>query len=230
MTRKIAINQPAYLPWLGYFERISRSDHYVILDHVQFEKNSMVNRNKIRTANGWQWLTVPVRTSGKFGELAITDVEIENSVKWPKKHWNSIFLNYKKAPFFNLYSDYLNECYQKKWERLCDLLLDQHDFFSQALGLNVSTVRSTEMSLKSTKSDLVLDICRDLKADAYLSGAHGRDYLDESAFRQNGIEVSYQDYAHPEYSQMHGEFISHLSVLDLLFNCGPDSLHVLQNG
>jgi hypothetical protein len=139
---RLSINQPAYLPWLGYFNRIAISDMHVVLDQVQFEKNSAVNRNKIRTANGWNWLTVPVRTKGKFGELAINSVEIDNTSNWADKHWKAICHSYGKSPYFGRYAPYLEQLYQRPWTRLVDLMdAINHYFIDEVLALATLEVR-----------------------------------------------------------------------------------------
>ena len=223
----VSINQPAYLPWLGYFDRIAKSDKHVVLDHVQFEKNSMVNRNKIKTANGWCWLTIPLKTAGQFGDLAINKVQINNSQNWQKKHWNSIYFNYKKSPFFERYAEQFESFYQQKWDTLGAALKWQLSFFLEALGISTPVVYSSDADYQLTKSELVLEICQAHQASTYLSGPFGRDYLDHQAFVQQEIEVRFQDYNHPAYQQLHGDFISHLSVLDLLCNHGVRSKEIL---
>jgi hypothetical protein len=225
----ISINQPAYLPWLGYFERISNSDYHVVLDHVQFEKNSMINRNKIQTANGSLILTVPIQTSGGFGQLTINNLTISEQKKWQKKHWQSIYFSYKKAPFFEKYHDELALFYQQPWLKLNDLLKAQLRFFVKALGINTTISFSSEVNWQRTKSDLVLEICQKYDADHYISGTLGRNYLNLDTFVQANVSVEYQDYKHPYYQQFKEEFSSHLSVLDLLLHHGDKSLKILRN-
>src|SRR5438477_413092 len=118
----VTIMQPAYLPWLGYFDRIARSDLCIVLDHVQFEKNSFTNRNKLRIAKGWTWLTVPLRTSGRFGSLAINALETSPRPDWRRKHWDTIRFNYAKAPYFKAHAAYLEGAYAQEWPYLCPLL------------------------------------------------------------------------------------------------------------
>ena len=223
----ISINQPAYLPWLGYFERIYNSDIHIVLDHVQFEKNSMINRNKIKTAQGWCWLTIPLNTSKKFGNLALNQITVNNTEKWQKKHWNSIFFNYKKTPYFYNYSDQLEVFYNTKWEKLEDILRWQLNFFLSALSLKTKIVYSSEQAYQSKKSNLVLDICLKNQATCYLSGPFGKNYLNEEDFINAGISLKYQQYEHPQYKQLTGTFQSHLSTLDLLCNHGSKSIKIL---
>ena len=223
----ISINQPAYLPWLGYFERIARSDIHVVLDHVQFEKNGFTNRNKIRVKEGTAWLTIPLATKGKFGNLEIQSLEFAQEDKWLKKHWASLKMNYIKAPYFDQLGASYEGIYSREWSCFMPFvrtLLTQH---LSDLGINTPLVFSSEMEITGHKSDLVLNICKSLSAKSYLSGSQGRGYIDEKAFLDSGIFLQYQDYQHPTYKQAWAGFESHLGILDLLFNHGPDSLQIL---
>src|SRR5207249_4338568 len=132
----VSINQPAYLPWLGYFHRIAVSDAHVVLDHVQFEKNSFTNRNKVRTREGWCWLTVPVKTAGKFGALPINEVRIANENLWASKHWATLMLNYSKAPFFNQHAEFFEDIYTRRWEKLADLAREITEYMLNAFGIH----------------------------------------------------------------------------------------------
>ena len=226
----VSINQPAYLPWLGYFHRIATSDVHVMLDHVQFEKNSFTNRNKVRTADGWCWLTVPVKTKGRFGDLAIRTVEIDNSTDWRARHWKTIRQSYRRAPHFEEHAPFFEQVYRREWTLLADLLRETTGYLLRALGITTRLLVSSDMSPQGAKDELVLDLCRKASADLYLSGALGRDYLRKELFEGAGIKVLFQDYRHPMYPQQYGEFIPHLSVVDLLFHCGGQSLDILMEG
>lgn len=227
----VSINQPAYLPWLGYFNRIQASDLHIVLDHVQFEKNSYTNRNKIRTAQGWTWLTVPLKTKGRFGKLAINELEIDAERGWPAKHWNTLRQNYGKAPHFAEHARFFEELYARPWDRLAGLLGAATGYLLER-GLRIRTplLHSSGMRVDGHKSDLVLNLCRAAGAKVYLSGPLGRDYLDEEAFRQAGIEVRYHEYVHPAYAQAYPGFEPAMSAVDLLFNHGPDSARILTTG
>jgi hypothetical protein len=225
----VSINQPAYLPWLGYFHRIAVSDLHIVLDHVQFEKNSFTNRNKIRTKESWQWLTVPLRTKGHFGNLGINHVEIEGTSNWAKKHWAAISQNYDKALFFAPHASFFEQVFQHPWTRLNDLLWETTAYLLQAFGIRTPLRRSSEMDSQGHKDELVLDLCRKAGATHYLSGALGRDYLREPLFAEAGIRVSYQAYRHPQYTQLQGGFEPFMGAMDLLFNHGPDSLAIILN-
>lgn len=226
----ISINQPAYIPWLGYFDRIHRSSVHVVLDHVQFEKNSMTNRNKIKTRDGWCWLTVPVRTKGSFGGLPISGVEITSQSNWQKKHFNSLCASYGKAPFFSENIDFFEYLLLKnKWTSLNALVREVTNHVLVQLNINTRVMYSSEMDLRLTKGDLVLEICEKLGASSYLSGPFGRDYLDLPAFAAREVDVMFHDYEHPVYEQLNGDFVSHLSIVDLLFNQGGRSLAILSS-
>jgi len=225
---RVSINQPAFFPWLGYFHRIAISDKHVVLDHVQFEKNSYVNRNKIKTPNGGLWVTVPLITSGKFGDLAINKIEVANISSWQKKIIESVKQFYRKAPYFNDYFPFLEDTfYNHEWVQLNDLMKHLNQYFLQALDINTPIVYSTDMNVDGAKSDLVLKHCQALNCSTYISGPFGKDYLDKEAFSQNNIDVIYHEYQHPVYPQLHGDFIPNLSVVDLLMNCGTESKEIL---
>ena len=218
--------QPNYLPWLGFFHKVSLSDKFIFVDTVQYEKKGVTNRNKIKTANGEQWLTVPVLTKGKF-EQKVNEIEINNAEQWPKKHWKSIELNYRKAPYFSQYSQFFEEVYQKKWGKLSELneTIIRHIF--NVLGIKVEIFKASDINPVGEKTMLLIDICRKVGADTYLSGRGAMKYVDEGLFRQNGLNHMFQDFQHPVYKQLHSEFIPNISIIDLLFNHGPESLDIV---
>lgn len=226
----VSINQPAYLPWLGYFERIARSDLHVVLDHVQFEKNSFTNRNKIPTQSGTTWLTVPVVTKGQFGDLHIDRLQIQRQLPWGRKHWANLRQTYLKAAHFKDHADFFEDCYQRDWEYLLPLTNHITGYLLKQFGIPTPLVFSSDLKLESSKSELVFDICDSQKTTTYLSGAMGKDYLDSTPFHEAGIDVVFQDYVHPTYSQFpKSEFTPYLGAIDLLFHHGPDSLDILLN-
>lgn len=226
----VSINQPAYLPWTGYFHRIAASDVHVVLDHVQFEKNSFTNRNKIRTREGWTWLTVPVKTKGRFGDLSIAELEIDDTLPWRRKHWAGLKLNYGKSLHFAEHAEYLQGVYDTPWGHLGELTRDMLLYQLKAFGISTPLYFSSEMGLTQQKSELVLEICQRLEADEYLSGPLGRQYLDEAAFSSSGIDVSYDDYTQPVYGQAFPGFEPYMAAVDLLFNEGPAAGRILATG
>tara|TARA_B100001248_G_C27376498_1_gene454559 strand:+ start:1282 stop:1965 length:684 start_codon:yes stop_codon:yes gene_type:complete len=225
---KLSINQPAYIPWLGFFNRIYKSDIFVILDHVEFEKNSMINRNKIKTNKGPLMLTVPLKTKGKFQNLAINNIEIDNRSNWQRKHFNSICQSYSKSKFFYKYYEFLENIYFKKWDKLIDLVNQLNLFILEELKIETKILYSSQLSLNTKKSQLILDICKKFNAKTYLSGPFGKDYLDLNKFESSEIKVEFHEYKQLNYDQLYGDFESHLSIIDLLFNCGPKSVDIIK--
>ena len=227
----ISINQPAYLPWLGYFDRIARSDLHVVLDDVPIEqrtRTAFTNRNRIRSEAGWSWLTVPLKTAG-LGQPHICEVEIDNALPWAMKHRRSIEHRYARCRHVEACRPLLALSYDKPWRRLNDLLNHQTAWLLDALALRTPLVYASETTVPGAKSERILNICRHHGATVYLSGALGRGYLDAAAFDQAGIEIRYHDYRHPVYPQLHPGFEPFMSVIDLLYNCGPDSLAILHD-
>ena len=223
-----AIHQPQYLPWLGYFDKIDKSDVFVFLDDTQFKKNEWQNRNKIKGAQGWQWLTVPVVHD--FGQ-EIRHTPIVSKVRWARKHAQALRTNYGKAEHFNEHFALFEEAYERSWGFLGELNMFSVERLCQALGIDVEFVRSSELpGEKAVATEALVQICKEVGADTYLSGVGGRDYLVESLFTDEGIRLIYQEFHHPTYPQRYGEFISHLSVVDALFNCGPDALEIIRQG
>lgn len=217
----LSAHQIAYLPWLGYFDKISRAELFCLFDSVQLEDAGFENRNQIKTANGPQWLTVPVR---RGRDIPANEVLICNDQGWQRKHWRSIELAYSKAPFFEMCADGIRRFYREPWEKLADLNLAMLLHFTAQLGIETPIVRASDHDFTGEKSALVLDMCLKLKADAYIFGAKGRDYADLEAFEKAGVTVSFQDFQQPEYSQLHGPFVPNMSALDALFNLGPGLL------
>lgn len=223
----VSIHQPAYLPWLGYFHRIAMSDAHIILDHVQFEKNSFTNRNKVRTADGWCWLTVPVKTAGKFGNLPINEIEVANDPSWAARHWETLRQNYSRAPFFAEHSPFFRNLYDNAWPKLAELTAASSGYLLNVFGISTKLYVSSQMKVPGRKDELVLNLCREVGASTYVSGPLGRDYLREELFQQHGIAVQYDDYRHPTYPQTYPGFEPNLAAIDLLFNAGPASREIL---
>lgn len=223
---QIAVLQPSFIPWLGYFDQIARTDAFVFLDDVQYTRRDWRNRNRIRTPSGWMWLTVPVQTRGKFDQ-SLLETRIDHSTDWRTKHLQALRHNYARAPYFDLVFPELENTYKKDSAMLVDFCLEMLAVINKMLGLQPVTHRSSELNIEGQKADKILSICKALNADEYLTGDLARDYLDASEFGSQNISLKYQNYVHPEYRQHHPEFYSHLSVVDLLFNEGPDSLKIL---
>ncbi len=225
----ISINQPAYLPWLGYFNRIVKSDLHIVLDHVQFEKNSFINRNKILLDGKPLWLTLPILTKGHFNDLRIEDLLIDSKINWEKKHLSSIMQAYSKSSHWIEFKDELEIIYSKNTDSLSNILDDSLKFFMKYLKIETPIEYSSKYDFRARKSDLVLEICQRFQARYYLSGPLGRNYLELTKFQDCGIEILFDDYVHPIYPQKSENFIPYLSTLDLIANCGKESLRVLTN-
>lgn len=222
----VSINQPCYLPWLGYFHRVSISDIHIVLDSVQFEKNSFTNRNLIRTKQGSCWLTVPVKTKGQFGALAIHKLAISDD-RWRTKHSRTVQFNYAKAPYFLDHAPFIDRIYGRSWSKLNELMREMTDYFLKTMEIHTKIMYSSEMNISGKSSDLLLNLCMAVKAKTYISGALGREYLQLEIFNDAGIKVLFQDYVHPTYQQAFRGFEPNMAALDLLFNCGPKSLEIL---
>lgn len=218
----VAVHQPQYLPWIGYFDKMLRSDVFCYLDNVQFKKNEWQNRNRIKTAQGWQWLTVPV--SYRFPQR-INEVRIDADPGWRKKHLQSLVSNYGKAPFFKEHLPFFKEAYGCEWELVSDLNLFMIEYIRRMLGLaEKPNVLASDFELSDDPNDRLIDICKELGADTYLAGRGSAGYMDFNRFKAAGIRVIVQNFRHPDYPQRFGPFVPGLSIVDLLFNCGPESL------
>lgn len=223
----ITIMQPAYLPWLGYFDRIAQSDIFIELDHVQIERNtktSFTYRNKIRTNNGWCWLSIPLK---RTGSEIINSIEIDNSKKWMRKHWMSIVNNYNRSPYFCDYKDEMEFLYNVQSENLIEILDKFFDFFIEKFQIKTKRIKSSSLGIGSKKNQLVVDLCKAVGATTYLSGPFGRDYLDLELFNKDNIDVKWHDFEHPVYPQTYEGFEPYMSALDLLFNVGDSSMDYL---
>lgn len=226
---RCVIMQPTYLPWLGYFDLIDQSDVFVLLDTVQFEKQSWQQRNRVKTPQGVTYLTVPVLQDL---DNRIRDVEINPRVDWRRKHWATIEQSYSRACHFAEFAATLRGIYTTEWNSLADLNITLIETFCDMLGMRPSLVRASELPpIQERREELILAHCRHFGADEYLSPPGSRVYLcDETPFRDAGVKLRFQHYEHPTYPQRHGDFVPYLSVLDLLLNVGEDSLNIIRSG
>lgn len=210
--------QPAYLPWLGYFHRLMLSDVHVVLDSVPASKGDFSNRNRIRTSQGWMWLTVPI--AGDRMSTPISDLQIDTKQRWNEKHWKSIELAYRRAAHFETYAEPIRNAMLAPYETLGEVCLGMLAPALRAAGISISLRNSSEFDLCERKSDLVLQLCVQAGATTYISGPFGREYLDLASFDRAGIEVRFHDYVHPEYPQVYPGFEPYMAAIDALFNCG----------
>ncbi len=219
----LSAHQPAYLPWLGYLERISISDKFVILDQVQFEKNSFINRNKIKTNEETIWLTVPVNLKNHL-ESSIKNTDININDKWKIKHWKTIKQNYSKAPFFDLHKDFFEEAYKKKWKTINEV---NHFFLKYLLKLfdiKTEIFLLSDLNVKKKKNDLLIEICDLFSADVFIFGSQGKDYFSEEKFKKKSIKTLFHKFEYKVYKQLGENFIPNLSSLDLIMNENPENL------
>lgn len=211
---------------MGFFKKIQSVDIFVFLDDAQFEKNDWDNRNKIKTLNGDMWLTVPILH--KFGQK-LNQVKIANNENWAEKHKKSIKMNYEKSDFFKDYWEDIDKILTKKWENLIDLNYDLINYFLIKLGITTKIVKSSELNIKKTGSERLLDICKKLSTNTYLSGELGKNYLNEEIFAEAKINIKYEKFQHPNYKQLGETFQPNMSIMDLLFNEGSKSKKILED-
>jgi hypothetical protein len=228
---RVVILQPGYLPWLGFFDLMYRADIFVILDDVQYTIRDWRSRNRVKTPDGILWLTVPIKAKG-IREKLINDVEIDTTQQWQKNHLKSLESFYKKTKYFDEIINVVSEVYKKNYNFLIDIDMDiilkiYHYFY-----LKTKICFSSDILSTGKKDEKLLSICKHLNATHYLSGNAAQEYLREPIFLTEGITVEWHNYRHPYYNQLwlkEQGFISHLSIVDLLFNHGPDSLAILTN-
>ncbi len=203
------------------------SDIFVFLDDSQYGKNQVINRNKIKTAKGWTYLTVPVLIKGHFGQL-ISEVKIDNHINWRKKHWKSIIYNYKKAHHFDDYSSFFEDLYQSEWKKLSELNEYLIRNIAEFLDIKTKFIRSSELNIEGNATERLVNIVKAVGGDAYFSGIQSKDYMEDHLFAENDIKLIYQDFHHPIYNQLFGEFIPKMSVIDLLYNEGLKSIEIIR--
>jgi hypothetical protein len=227
-----SIHQPQSFPWLGFFAKIYQSDRFILLDNVQFKKNEFQNRNKIKLNNEARWLTVPVKYN--FGQL-ILEIEINNSTKWKSKHLKTLQNVYGKAPYFSEYYKEIEKLYSHNYMNLAIFNIDFIKWSLKKLAIETKIILASDLVNKKEICDLsatdkLLRLIQITNSNKYLSGAGGKHYLEENKLTDNNIEIIYQNYEHPTYNQLGDGFIPYLSVLDLLFNEGKNSLSIIRKG
>ncbi|TAL62955.1 MAG: hypothetical protein EPN84_05780 [Legionella sp.] len=229
MTR-VAIMQPTYLPWLGYFGLMQSVDLFILLDSVQFARRSWQQRNQVKTANGPLWLSVPVLSKGKRTQL-ISEVEIDYSQEFFRSHQKTLEINYNKTTYFQDFSPELFATLSDQKQHLSELTISLICWLRDTLGITTPIKLASELNGKGAKADLLASLCQEVNATEYISPPGSKEYLDEStAFSQCNIPVRYFHFSHPEYRQCFGTFLSNMSIIDMLFNCGKDSLMLINNG
>tara|TARA_B100001013_G_scaffold302436_1_gene204272 strand:+ start:257 stop:961 length:705 start_codon:yes stop_codon:yes gene_type:complete len=224
----VAIHQPEYLPWLGFFKKMMNVELFVFLDDVQFRKKGWQNRNRIRINDGTTLLSIPVHT---HSYPKINEVTIDNEKNWSIRHKKSILYNYAKAPYFDEIKDFIESIFEKKFQYLVDLNTEIIKFIMNELEIKSKIVFSSELEISKKGSDRVLDICKAVGADHYITGTFwAESNLRVEEFKKSNIDVEFQKFQHPIYKQIHGEFIPEMSIIDLLFNEGrKEAKKILQN-
>ena len=224
----VAIHQPEYLPWLGFFKKMMNVELFVFLDDVQFRKKGWQNRNRIRINDGTTLLSIPVHT---HSYPKINEVTIDNEKNWSIRHKKSILYNYARAPYFDEIKDFIESIFEKKFQYLVDLNTEIIKFIMNELEIKSKIVFSSELEISKKGTDRVLDICKAVDADHYITGTFwAESNLRVEEFKKSNIDVEFQKFQHPIYKQIHGEFIPEMSIIDLLFNEGrKEAKKILQN-
>jgi WbqC-like protein family len=225
--KRVAILQSNYIPWKGYFDLIAAVDEFIFYEDVQYTRADWRNRNRIKTPHGAQWLSVPV---GDSVHRLIRDVAIRDP-DCGKAHWKRLVSNYSRAASFKTVAQWLEPLYcETPWTMLSVINRVLIEAICRFLGITTQLRVSSDYDLSGDRNGRLVSLCRQAGASVYLSGPSARSYIDVAAFRQDGVEVSWFEYAgYPEYPQLWGPFVHEVSVLDLLFNCGPDAMHYMKH-
>ncbi len=219
---RLAAHQPQYLPWLGYFDKMDRVDLFVLLDTVQFKKNEWQNRNRIRTGDGWQWLTVPVRY--RF-PMTIREVRIDESSSWRRKHREALRIQYARAACREAVQPALEALLAEPFSNLAELTVRSVELLAGLLGVRTPIRLASDLGILPEGADArLIALCRRLGCGTYLAGAGGQNYMDLETYRRAGIRVEFQAFHHPTYPQPHTGFEANLSAVDLLMNCGRGAI------
>ena len=229
MHKKIAILQSNYIPWKGYFDLINQVDEFILYDDMQYTKNDWRNRNIIKSANGTQWLSIPVKHKGKSLQK-ISETEIAKS-NWGRKHWQTLIANYSKAPYFNDYREEFETLYLG-----CDeTYLSQINYLfltliNKILGIKTTITWSSNFELVGDKTERLISLCQDTQANEYISGPAAKSYMNEEIFAEANIKVSWMDYSnYPEYRQAGSTFEHGVSIIDLIFNEGSNASRYMKS-
>jgi hypothetical protein len=223
---RVTIHQPQFLPWLGYLDKIDQADLFILLDTVQFKKNEWQNRNRVRTAQGWQWLTVPVLHH--FGQR-IDEVVINPTAAWKAQHLRALDMHYVRAPYRDRYLAQLRDLYSSPWKKLSDLNKATVQWLLEAYGITTPVQSAADFAARDEPTDRLIDLCRAVGATQYLAGPGAEHYMDKPRFESSGVRLEIQAFQHPVYRQVYEPFEPNLSALDLLLMSGPDALTTLRH-
>jgi len=229
----VAAHQPNYLPWLGFFNKISKVDRFMLVDNAQFVKRGTfgwIHRNKIRTREGWQWLSLPIKTKGKR-EQSCFEAELQNEQDWQRKHWSAIEYNYRLAPHFKTHAERFRAIFETPWTHLTPLSAEIIRASCNILDITTPIDIASDHGITGEGTGLVLAVCKHYEASTYLSGVHGRDYLEMDEVARAGVSIEFQDFTHPIYQQCHpGPFEPGMCILDLIFNVGEEARDMVRAG
>jgi hypothetical protein len=221
-------HQPQYIPYFGFFNKISKADVFVFVDNIQFNRKSWQQRTLIKSDNSPVYLTIPVSKKGKYDQL-INEVEIIDD-GWRKKHWKSIQLSYSKTPYFDLYKEGLESFYNNQWQYLSDFTIALTRFLIDAIGIRFARIEiGSELGLSGEKTDLLLDICRKTGCDTYVSGMGAKSYVEEMKFKEANLFHMFNEYAPKQYTQYGHSFLDGMGIIDVMFMYGPKTIDVIKN-
>ena len=222
----VVILQPSYIPWRGYFHQISKADLFIFYDDVQYDKHGWRNRNQIKTAQGKQWLTIPVHSAGVTQGVAIKDVKVDWSKPWVRNHLKALTISYSKAPYFKKYLPLLESFYERHDEYIAGFTIETTIMLARELGIqHTRFMCSSELSgVEQQKTDRLIQILKQVGGTHYISGPSARDYIEPEKFAAAGITLEYMQYDYPEYPQFYPPFDSYVSILDLLFMTGSNAI------
>jgi hypothetical protein len=216
----ITIHQPEYFPYLGFFDRLLKSDVLVLLDDVQFQRG-YINRNRVRTPEGWQWLTVPVIGHGRLNP--INSIQIDPNINWQEQHCKILELNYGRAAHFHDFFPAIKKILTQNWQTISDLDIALLKELFEIFNIKIKIEKSSALKTEGKSTELLISICKALGGDTYLSGPGGKNYMDMDLFDKANIKVTFQDFVHPIYKQQFaGEFQPYMACIDYLFNYGPN--------
>lgn len=222
----VAIMQPVYIPWLGYFEQIAHADEFMFFDDVQYTKRDWRNRNKIRTSAGWTWLTIPTKGTSRYTPIKSKEVHHDY---WKRKNLECVRHNYGRTPYYDEVMPIYEAVISSDKTLLIDYTIPLIQEICRYLNLKIPTLKSSDVEAASTnRLDRILQLCRSVNADTFYTGPAAQNYIDVDYMRENGLNPIFQNYEHPTYKQAFAGFESHMSILDLLMNHGPDSRDILE--
>lgn len=222
---KGAVIQPSYIPWRGYFDQICKADVFVFYDNVQYDKHGWRNRNRIKTHQGLQWLTIPVLSGGNVvDQLLINQVRIDSRSKWNVKHWQTLQQSYRRTPYFDYYAPLLKEFYSREWENLSDFTIELTIALARELGIrHTQFVRSSSLQATASKTERLVNLLQQLNITHYYSGPSAKSYIEDELFERAKIKLEYMVYDYPEYPQLHPPYSPYVTVLDLMFMLGKQA-------